>query len=404
MDTRSLDLADKTYRTDPFPTYRMLRTEHPVHFLPEYTSEGEDVYMLSRYHDVNNALKNTNMYSSHVRRDDYLDLPMMVNRDAPDHRRMRHYTNQALNARRITSMAPWIRELVGELVGEVLSSDRVEFVEGYSTMLPLRVISVLLGVPLDRRRDLRRWSQAVMDFFSVAAGLNPDEVPGFFEDLVEFGNYIEEQAQARENNLTDDVLSKLVEGQLAGELTKDELIATGWSFVAAGHETTMNLLGGGILLLTQRHDLRAALRNDPSQLGDFIEEYLRLYSPTQWTARRAVVSHTLHGIDIPEGALVHVLLGSADRDETVFHDPDEFKLGRSTEEKHLAFGGGPHFCPGAALSRVMAEETFAQWLPHLDRLHVDPADPPRLRERQGSFGYAYLPFVVSHATADEVSV
>jgi cytochrome P450 len=395
MTTGSLDLADKTYRINPFPTYQRLRNDHPVHFLPDYTFEGEDVYMLSRYHDVNAALKNPELFSSQVRHDDYLNLPMMVNRDAPDHRRMRRYTNQALNARRISSMAEWIRGLVAELTEEVLKSDRVEFVEGYSTMLPLRVISDMLGIPLDRRRDLRRWSQAVMDFFSVAAGLDPDEVPGFFEDLVEFGNYIEEQARERETGLTDDVLSKLVEGQLAGELTKDELVATGWSFVAAGHETTMNLLGGGILLLSQRSDLREALIEDQSRIGDFIEEYLRLYSPTQWTVRRSVVEQTLHGVQIPAGALVHVLLGSADRDESVFEAPDEFRLGRSSEEKHLAFGGGPHFCPGAALSRVMAEETFRQWLPHVHRLQVDPSDPPRLRERQGSYGYAYMPFHVA---------
>ncbi|WP_125776466.1 cytochrome P450 [Antribacter gilvus] len=395
MHTGSLDLADKTYRTNPFPTYQRLRADHPVHFLPEYTFEGDDVYVLSRYHDVNAALKNPEVFSSQVRQDDYLNLPMMVNRDAPDHRRMRHYTNQALNARRIRSMSEWINGLVGELVDEVLTSDRVEFVEGYSTELPLRVISAMLGIPLDRRRDLRRWSQAVMDFFSVAAGLDPDEVPGFFEDLVEFGNYIEDQARARETALSDDVLSKLVEGQLAGELTKDELVATGWSFVAAGHETTMNLLGGGILLLSERPDLREALTEDPSRIGDFIEEYLRLYSPTQWTVRRTLVDQTLHGVRIPAGALVHVLLGSADRDESVFEAPDEFRLGRSSEEKHLAFGGGPHFCPGAALSRVMAEETFRQWLPHVHRLQTDPSDPPLLRERQGSYGYAHMPFIVA---------
>lgn len=394
METYSLDLTDRTYRLDPFPTYRRLRHDHPVHFMPNYTFEGEDVYVISRYHDVSAALKQPEVFSSQVSNEDYLNLPMMVNRDSPDHRRMRHYTNQALNARRMTSMTPWIEDLVAELVADVLSKPRVEFVEDYSTMLPLRVISSLLGIPLDRRTDLRRWSQAVMDFFAVAAGLDPDEVPGFFEDLVEFGNYIEEQARSRQVGVDEDVLAKLVEGQQAGELSQDELVAMGWSFVAAGHETTMNLLGGGILLLIERPDLRVELTDDPTKIDDFIEEYLRIYAPTQWTVRRATRPISMHDVDIPEGALVHVLLGSGNRDETVFSGADEFRLGRTTEEKHLAFGGGPHFCPGAALSRIMAKETFVQWLPHLHRLDTDPTDPPRLRDRQGSYGYAHMPLVV----------
>lgn len=394
METASLDLADRQYRINPFPIYEVLRRDHPVHHIPEYTFDEEDVYMLSRYQDVERVLKDPGTFSSQVAKEGYMNLPMMVNRDAPDHRRMRHYTNQALNARRISLMSEWIQGIVADLVDEILQQDKVEFVEGYSTMLPLRVISSLLGIPMDRRRDLRRWSQSVMDFFAVAAGIDPDEVPGFFEDLVEFGNYIEEQARVREENPRDDVMTKLVEGQRAGELSTDELVATGWSFVAAGHETTMNLLGGGILMLSKHPELRSRLEEDPSLIHSFIEEYLRLYSPTQWTARRTLSDVSLHGVRIPAGSLVHVLLGSANRDEAVFEDAGEFRLNRTAREKHLAFGGGPHFCPGAALSRVMAEETFKQWLPHLDRLRVDPADPPRLRDRQGSYGYAHLPLLV----------
>jgi cytochrome P450 len=234
-----------------------------------------------------------------------------------------------------------------------------------------------------------------MDFFSVGAGMDPDEVPGFFEDLMEFGNYIESQARQRETAPEDDMLTRLVEGKAEGKLSNDELVVTGWSFVAAGHETTMNLLGGGVLLLSQRPDLREALIEDPALVGDFIEEFLRLNAPTQWTARRTTTDRTVAGVDIPAGSLVHVLLGSANRDEEVFEAPDEFRLGRSDHEKHLAFGGGPHFCPGAALSRVLGEQTFRRWLPHIHRLHIDPADPPALRTRQGSYGYSHLPFVVA---------
>jgi len=396
MTSITVELADREYRVNPWPLYERLRDDHPVHQVPQGTWEGLDFYMLSRYDDVVLALKDKKLFSSQIRQQDYLNLPMLVNRDAPEHTRLRHMANRAFNARLVRTLGDWVQEVVDQLVGEVLAADRVEFVEAYTTALPLRVVGGMLGIPLDRKSDLRRWSQAVMDSFAVAGGMDPDLVPGFFEDLMEFGNYMSDLAKARRDQPPrEDILGSLVAQCDKGEMTEDELVTMAWSFVAAGHETTMNLLGGGVHMLLTDPALAARLTAEPDRTGDFINEYLRLYAPTQWLLRRAVQDVVLHGVTIPAGDLIHVLIGSANRDPRKYPEPDTFDLDREGKEDHLAFGAGPHFCPGAALSRLLAETTFRTLYGHLDRLSLDPDDPPQLRTRQGSYGIARMGLLVS---------
>ncbi|MFC4127899.1 cytochrome P450 [Nocardia rhizosphaerae] len=391
MPTALIDLACPEYRLRPWDIYRRLRDDHPVYLMPDYTPDGEDVYVLSRYDDVGLALKDKARFSSQIQRDNYMNLPMLVNRDAPEHTRLRHSTNKAFNARLVRQLSGWVRGLVDELLADLYRHESVEFVDAYSTALPLRVVGGMLGVPLDRKADLRRWSQAVMNSFAVSAGLDPDTVPGFFEDVVEFSNYMEELAHERRGKPNrGDILGELVEEHENGALTRDELVTMAWSFIAAGHETTMNLLGGGIEMLLRTPELAAELRADPALTTAFIEEYLRVYSPTQWLLRRTLTEVTLHDTVIPAGALVHVVLGAANRDPRQFTDPDEIDLDRPNVNRHFAFGAGAHFCPGAALSRLLAETTFRAFYPVLDRFALDPQRPARLRTQQGSYGFAQM--------------
>lgn len=396
MTTVSIDLASTEYRLNPWPLYRRLRDEQPVHHAREGAADGSDFYVLSRYDDVALALRDKKLFSSQIRQEDYLNLPMLVNRDAPEHTRLRHMANRAFNARLVRTLGDWVQGIVDQLMDEALSHDRVEFVETFTTALPLRVVGGMLGIPLDRKADLRRWSQAVMDSFAVAAGMDPDEAPGFFEDLVEFGNYMGELANSRKGRPNQgDILGELVVQHEAGDLTRDELVTMAWSFVAAGHETTMNLLGGGMHMLLSDPELAKRLPAAPDRTGDFIEEYLRLYSPTQWLLRRAKEDIVLHGVRIPQGELVHVLLGAGNRDPRKFPDPDEFDLDRPNKGEHLGFGAGPHFCPGAALSRLLADRAFRAYYANLHRFSLDPDDPPRFRTRQGSYGIAGMNLLVS---------
>ncbi|MCX5061476.1 MULTISPECIES: cytochrome P450 [unclassified Streptomyces] len=402
MTTLAIDLTSTEYRLNPWPLYARLRDESPVHHVRGGAADGSDFYVLSRYDDVALALKDKKLFSSQIRRDDYMNLPMLVNRDAPEHTRLRHMANRAFNARLVRTLGDWVQTLVDDLMTEVLSHDRVEFVEAFTTMLPLRVVGGMLGIPLDRKKDLRRWSQAVMDSFAVAAGMDPDEAPGFFEDLMEFGNYMGDLAAERKGKPNqEDILGELVVQHEAGDLTRDELVTMAWSFVAAGHETTMNLLGGGFHMLLSDPELAKRMLAAPERSGDFAEEYLRLNSPTQWLLRRAKEDVELHGSVIPEGALVHVLLGAANRDPRHFPDPDTFDLDRPNRGDHMAFGAGPHFCPGAALSRLLADRAFHAYYDHLDRFSLDPEAPAQYRTRQGSYGIARMDVLVTPTTGDK---
>lgn len=391
MTTLTIDLASTEYRLNPWPLYARLRDEAPVHRIEQGTWDGVDFYVLSRYEDVALALRDKKLFSSQIRQEDYLNLPMLVNRDAPEHTRLRHMANRAFNARLVRTLGDWVQGVVDELMNEVLSHDRVEFVETFTTALPLRIVGGMLGIPLDRKADLRRWSQAVMNSFAVAAGMDPEEAPGFFEDLMEFGNYMEELAEARKGRPNrEDILGELVVQHEAGDLTRDELVTMAWSFVAAGHETTMNLLGGAMYMLLSEPGLAERLRGEPELTGDFIEEYLRLFSPTQWLLRRAKEDVELHGVTIPAGELVHVLIGSGNRDPRKFERPDRFDLDRPNKGEHLGFGAGPHFCPGAALSRLLAGCAFRSYYAELDRFSLDPDDAPQWRTWQGSYGIARM--------------
>jgi cytochrome P450 len=395
VDTLTIDLADPEYRFNPWPLYRRLREEAPVHLVPNGTWDGEDFYVLSRYDDVSMALRDKNRFSSQIRQDDMLNFPMLVNRDAPEHTRMRRMTNRSFNARLVNTLGDWVQEIIDDLIADLLTKDRVDFVEAFAEPLPLRVVGKMLGVPLDRKADLRRWSGAVMDAFAVAAGLDPSLVPGFLEDLIEFGNYMEELASARRGQPNrGDILGELVEQQEAGDMTRIELTTLAWSFVAAGHETTMNLLSGGFHLLLTDPALAERLIAHPERTPDFAEEYLRLFSPIQWLLRRAKEDMVLHGVPIRSGQLMHVLLGSANRDHRHYTDPDVFDLDRPNATDHLAFGAGPHFCPGSALSRMQVDLAFRSLYPYLDRFRVDPDAKLPLWARQGSYGFANLPTLV----------
>ena len=153
----------------------------------------------------------------------------------------------------------------------------------------------------------------------------------------------------------------------------------GWSFLAAGKDTTMYLLGGGMRMLLADPQLADRLTAEPEKTDNFIDEYLRFNSPTQLVLRRLQEDIELHGVVMKAGSLVDVLVGSANRDPRMFPDPNVFDLDRPNASDHLAFSAGSHFCPGAALSRMLAGIAFRAWYPHLHRLSLDPQRPPRMR-------------------------
>ncbi len=392
------DPADPAHRANPWPLYQILRDEAPVLRTAAGAADAPDFYVLSRYDDVAMALRDRTRFSSYIRRGDFLDLPVMVNRDAPDHTRLRRITNRALGPRVLAAKTGWMQAVVDELVGELLREPSVEFVEHFSTALPLRVVGGMLGFPVERKAEMQRWSQAVVEVFAVAGGTDPGLVPGFLDDFMALVDFIDQLARQRAGcPARGDILGDLVAREAAGELSHDEMVGLAWSYVAAGQETTMNLLSGGMRILLDDPPLAARLTSDPDRTDDFMEEYLRLYSPTQWVLRRACQDVELHGTVIPAGALVHLLLGAANRDPRKFADPDVFDLDRPDKDEHMAFGGGPHFCPGAVVGKLFAGLAFRSLYPHLPRFSLDPARPPRLRTRPGTYGIESMGVLIRQA-------
>jgi cytochrome P450 len=399
MPSRTYIPGDPALKIEPWPIYRRLRDEEPVMFGAGAVPGAEDFYVVSRYDDIATLLRDKGRISAHVVNraiGSLLDLPAMVNRDAPDHTRLRRVTNRALGPRAVAELPARIQELIDELMAGILSKPEVEFVDAFTTELPMRLVGEMLGIPLDRKNEIRRWSEAFLEMGTVIGGGDPDLVPGCTEDFLSLVNFIDEQASGRMGcPHRGDLLSDMVSREAAGELSHDEVVALGWSFIAAGKDTTMYLLGGGLQMLLTDQPLAQRLIAEPERTEDFIDEYLRFNSPTQLVLRRPKEDIELHGVVIPAGSLVHMLVGSANRDPRKFPDPDVFDIDRPNAADHLAFGAGPHFCPGSVLSRILAGLSFRALYPHLSRLSLDPERPPRMRIKSGAFGVDHMTVLVS---------
>jgi cytochrome P450 len=395
--------GDPALKVDPYAFYQRLRDEAPVLHCAAPTPDAEDFYVLTRYDDIATLLRDKDRVSAHVvdrlLNGAFLDLPAMVNSDAPVHTKLRRVTNRALGPRAIGALPPRVQQLIDELIEEMLSKPEAEFVHEFATELPLRLVGEMLGIPLDRKADITRWSEAVLETASLIGGGDPDLVPGCTEDFLALVNFIDEQAIGRVGcPHQGDLLSDLVSREASGELTHDEVVAMGWSFLAAGKDTTMYLLGGGMRMLLADPQMAERLIAEPEKTENFIEECLRFSSPTQLVLRRLKEDIELHGVVMRAGSLVDVLVGAGNRDPRKFPDPDVFDIDRANASDHLAFGGGPHFCPGIAMARMLAGLAFRALYPHLHRLSLDPQRPPRMRVKPGAFGIDYMGILVSQDT------
>ncbi|SCL29619.1 Cytochrome P450 [Micromonospora inyonensis] len=258
--------------------------------------------------------------------------------------------------------------------------------------LPIGVICALLGVPEADREAFRGWT---VDF---AAVLEPEiseaELAVADRGAVALRDYFRDLVEARRRAPADDLTTALVQAHdaEAGRLTGDELLANLVILLAAGFETTTNLLGNGLVVLLRHPRHAAALRDDPAFAGEYVEELLRIDSPVQVTSRKATVPVTPGGVPVPAGGRVLLLLGAGNRDPERFAEPGRFDPTRPHNQP-LSFGGGPHYCLGAALARLEAQVAFPLLLRELPGLAL--AGEPRHRTRLTLRGYATLPMTVN---------
>ncbi|KYH01152.1 cytochrome P450 [Bradyrhizobium sp. DOA1] len=384
---------------DPYPHYERLRTLDPVHLTPF----GQ--FVTSRHADVSLVLRDKRFGKDFVERskrrygDKIMDEPVfrsmghwMLQADPPDHTRLRGLVVKAFTARRVEDMRPRIQEIVDQTIDAVIERGHMDLIEDFAFRLPVTIICDMLGIPEEHRETFYKSSRDGGRLLDPVP-LSPEEIRKGNEGNLMAEMYFQQLFELRRKNPGDDLITQLVQAEEDGnKLTNEELTANIILLFGAGHETTVNLIGNGLLALHRNPDQLALLKARPELMPGAIEEFLRYDSSVQMTGRVALEDiDDLDGVRIPKGETVLCLLGSANRDPAVYPDrPDRLDVTRQNV-KPLSFGGGIHFCLGAQLARIEAEIAIATLLRRLPDLRIDDVENPQWRPTFVLRGLTRLP-------------
>ena len=372
---------------DPYPYYERLRTTDPMHI----TAHG--AFLASRHADVSLVLRDKRFGKDYVDRTikrygpKIMDEPIfasmkhwMLQQDPPDHTRLRGLVVKAFTARRVEDMRPRIQQVVDQTIDAIIDRGHMDLIEDFAFRLPVTIICDMLGIPEQHRETFYKGSRD--------GGRILDPVPLTPEEIAQAntGNalaimYFEQLFELRRRDPGNDLTTQLVQAEEDGsKLTNEEMTANIILLFGAGHETTVNLIGNGLLALHRNPDQLALLKANPSLITNAIEEFLRYDSSVQLTGRTTLEDvEDLGGKRIPKGDTVLCLLGSANRDPAVYpHGPDQLDITRPNV-KPLSFGGGIHFCLGAQLARIEAEIAINTLLRRIPSLRLDDAENPEWR-------------------------
>lgn len=369
------------FLSDPYPAYTLFREVAPIHQMPW------GVWMVTRYDDCLALFRDERMSSDPTLSELYQTLmPQLFREDAPaarmvpnlllfmdppDHTRMRGLVAEAFTRGAVERLRPRIEELTTELLGAARDRGEMDVVADLAYPLPVTVIAELLGVPLADRDVFGVWARDLITL--IGADPEADTAERADTSVLAFGEYFTDLATQRRSDPRDDLLTALVEAEVAGDrLSTDELIATCILLLLAGHETTANLVSIGTLHLLRSPEAFARLRSEPSLARSAVDELLRYDSPVQATARTTLQRVEIAGVEVEAGQRVGLLLACANRDPRVFDRPDEIVVDRSPNP-HVGFGGGIHFCLGAPLARLEARIVF-EALTRLDRIELAGED------------------------------
>jgi cytochrome P450 len=386
------------FYANPYPTYRALREHAPV----KRMANGS--YFLTRYDDLLTAYKNTRAFSSDKKKEfapkygasllyDHHTTSLVFN-DPPAHTRVRRLIMGALSPRAIAEMEPALRTLVDRLLDALANKGEVDLIADFAAAIPIEVIGNLLDVPLDEREPLRGWSLAILGALEPVIGA---EAFARGNDAVcEFLAYLETlvtRRRAKPGDPERDVLTRLIQGETSGErLTEKELLHNCIFLLNAGHETTTNLIGNGLVTLADHSSEKTRLIENPASIKTAIEEMLRYESSNQLGNRMTTERVELGGVELEPGTPVTLCIGAANRDERQFENAETFDVSR-TPNRHLAFGTGAHQCAGMALARLegaVAISGFLARFPHY-ALKGPPVRGGRVRFR----GFSSVPCAVN---------
>ena len=383
------------HHDDPYGVYRELRDAAPVH-----RAAGSGFYSVSRYDDVLSVLKRPELFSSRAMftvlmnagaegfppvsldmvrflvrfplrtRMNPFRFPKarnLISEDPPNHGPLRNIVNRGFTPRRIAAWEPRVRALCEQYMAPLRDGAPFDLVHDFATPLPVTIIAEMIGVESERMRDFKRWSDAFIEG-STGPGREHPFSPEFTEAVLEFMAYLRKTVRSRRRNPGDDLVSAiLAESPGGARLTDLDVMMFVQLLIVAGNETTTNLIGNAVHALLDHPDQIERVRRDPSLVPALVEEALRYDPPIQMVFRNALADVEIAGTTVPKGGIVAALIGSANRDERRFPDPDRFDVGRE-QRAHLAFGFGEHFCLGSALARLEARVALEALLPELAKV------------------------------------
>lgn len=365
---KDFDLFHPDTIENPYPFFAALRREAPLYELPNGA-----YYLISRFEDVQNAVMDTDTYSSNLvavltqntgaQNAELLQLSggdaqasdVLAIADPPRHTRQRRVSNRAFTMRRVAAMEDRIRHLADSLIGNFDRSAPVDWVAQFAVPLPMTIIIELLGFPKDDMAQLKILSDSSV---ALLSGINSEEQLAYHAGKIgELFQYLSEQFDRAQASPPDNVLGDLVTAfaEEPEHFSRDEVVSILLQLLTAGNETTTSLIGSAVMLLLQEPDLQARLRAEPSLIPNFIEEVLRLESPFHGHFRQTLRDTHIAGQHLPAGSRVMLLWAGANRDEDRFPDANSIKLDRERPKQHLAFGYGIHHCIGASLARMEAQ-------------------------------------------------
>jgi cytochrome P450 len=398
---------DPGFHVDPYPMYRRLLQEEPVHRTPF------GMLALSRYRDCaallrdprtsSDASKST-MYQAMMQGRDPEEVfgelagmrPFLF-MDPPDHTRLRGLVQKAFTPKTVENLRPRVQELVDELLAPVLERGSMEVIDDLAYPLPVRVISEMLGVPSEDHERFKGWSKELARALDPDFGAPMDAVERREKAAKSFVAYFKELIAERRRSPCDDLLTALISAEDEGhKLSERELLSTLILLLVAGHETTVNLIGNGMLALCRNPREFDRLHDDPTLVRTAVEEVLRFDPPVQFTARVALEDIDIDGTRLAKGDQAILLIAAGNRDPEQFADPDRFEVGRH-DNRHLAFGLGAHFCIGAPLARVESQVALETLCRHVRGLALD-VEQPEYKENIVLRGLAALPVTLTLST------
>jgi len=370
------------FTDDPYPQYATMRERAPVYQHPL------GFWLLTAYDGVSWLLRapGLSVEDDNVAADSLLrqlreevygdgapraSALSMLDRDPPDHTRLRKLVSKAFTPRAIQALRPRITDLVDGMLDDMAAQGRVDLVDALAFPLPFRVIAEMLGTPPADHERIRQLTGTVVRSLEPIA--DPEVIQAILDADEEMSAIAAEMIAWKRANPADDLLSALIHAEDDGDvLDDDELVAQTLLLYIAGHETTVNLIAGGTLALLRHPAQLALLRTDPALVGNAVEELLRYDSPVQASRRITLEAVMVGGIEIPAGAFVMASLGSANRDESFWGlDADEVRLDRDNARQHVSFGAGHHHCLGASLARLEAAIAFEHMAGRFPGLALD---------------------------------